>query len=747
MILTPTRPVPRALPMRAAITAIVLLMATVGQVPATFAQEDPGTCTDPADTSCMPSGDTSDQDQDGYTVEQGDCDDNDAAINPGATDTPGDGIDQDCNGADAPPPDCNDQDPSTSDFWTEADGCQNVPIDQDQDGFTVEQGDCNDTDPLINPEAEDPAGDGIDQNCSGADTSPSYGQPCDGPDEDLLENGVFDQHGTSCLGDAPVDLPPDVFGVTPSTFEQGSTNSVTETFRFHEAAIAVGAPRTLSPLVHCPIQSTLITGDSEPDAILDIHVNGVFRHTASADGTGGWDTPAGDGTAIGALASGDVVTAIARAPGKVEGPPSDPCFLEPHTGQPEDAALPLAILFEAPMQGVAPGESITIQGTIENGGGEPMTVQDLVLGLAAGWRASVFTFNGILVDCAADCDTNAPSFFLGQALAANTARDLSFVVHAPPGTATGLHPLHASAQTTSTITGDRVEIMGAEFDEGAAVGVSGLGVTARNVELHGPGSLAATLIVAPDAPAGPRDVTVTNPDGKIGTCAGCFMVAAGPDGGGGTEGGGTEGGDPMAANTLHVGSAVVVPGGAAVVPLDLFNVTDLGTATVIIGFDPAVVQALEVINGEVPSSALEANLDNQAGSVRLVVVTGDVPGASGDFLLASLRLEAVGAVGDASILSVTVEQLADTAGEAITPELLDGSFQVGLPGDSSGDGEVTGVDAMFIMQYVAGNRPGEDLHLGLLDLDGDGQVTGVDAMFIMQFVTGNREDLGGGVVA
>jgi len=42
-----------------------------------------------------------DTDSDEYSISQGDCDDFDASINPGATEICGDGIDQDCNGADA----------------------------------------------------------------------------------------------------------------------------------------------------------------------------------------------------------------------------------------------------------------------------------------------------------------------------------------------------------------------------------------------------------------------------------------------------------------------------------------------------------------------------------------------------------------------------------------------------------------------------------------------------------------------
>ncbi|MBU0483284.1 MAG: hypothetical protein KKB30_02060 [Proteobacteria bacterium] len=95
--------------------------------------------------------DPTDLDEDGYTVIQGDCNDNDSSIYPGAYEYCEDGTDQDCNGSDlACPTNPND-------------------IDDDLDGYTEYQGDCNDYDNSIHPDAPEICGDGIDQDCAGGD--------------------------------------------------------------------------------------------------------------------------------------------------------------------------------------------------------------------------------------------------------------------------------------------------------------------------------------------------------------------------------------------------------------------------------------------------------------------------------------------------------------------------------------------------------------------------------------------------
>ncbi len=118
----------------------------------------------------------SDDDGDGYTAGQGDCDDHNAAIHPGGTDFCGDGIDQDCDGADL--------------------AC--TPEDKDNDGFTGIQGDCNDFASSVYPGAQEICGDGIDQNCDG------YDPACNPRDIDNDRDGYTENQGDCNDSDASV---------------------------------------------------------------------------------------------------------------------------------------------------------------------------------------------------------------------------------------------------------------------------------------------------------------------------------------------------------------------------------------------------------------------------------------------------------------------------------------------------------------------------------------------------------------
>ena len=213
---------------------------------------------DDVDSNCDPS-DEYDADGDGYsvtgasisgTVGSGDCDDGDASVSPGASETWYDGIDQDCDetsdydadldGYDSDlhgGSDCDDADPTISPAASsdscydgidqDCDGVSDYDCDEDgwiHDAYTSGEGDCDDSDASVNPDAPEIVGDGIDQNCDGfsdydADLDGfegvDYGgDDCDDDDPTVSPDGVErcgDGADTNCDGYDDYDCDADGF--------------------------------------------------------------------------------------------------------------------------------------------------------------------------------------------------------------------------------------------------------------------------------------------------------------------------------------------------------------------------------------------------------------------------------------------------------------------------------------------------------------------------------------------------------
>lgn len=133
-------------------------------------------------------GDAVDMDGDGYfhidnPCSETDCDDDNADVNPGATEIPYDGVDNDC-------------DPATPDD------------DLDGDGYPLAE-DCDDDNADINPGADEICDDGIDNNCDGL-TDTEDTAACDTGAEigEMIEGGIVfyvAETPTDLDGDGSVD--------------------------------------------------------------------------------------------------------------------------------------------------------------------------------------------------------------------------------------------------------------------------------------------------------------------------------------------------------------------------------------------------------------------------------------------------------------------------------------------------------------------------------------------------------------
>ena len=158
-------------------------------------------CIDSGDSADDPEAARFDSDNDGYTPEEGDLDDNDATIHPGAEEICGDGKDNDQDGmVDEDCPTCTDAD--GDEYFAES-GC----------GTAV---DCDDNDPSINPGftidcgSDNVFGDGIDNDCDGLideDCKSDDGDDTGNDDDDVNDNG--DSNGMNTPPAAPLGLSPD----------------------------------------------------------------------------------------------------------------------------------------------------------------------------------------------------------------------------------------------------------------------------------------------------------------------------------------------------------------------------------------------------------------------------------------------------------------------------------------------------------------------------------------------------------
>jgi len=125
------------------------------------------------------------------------------------------------------------------------------------------------------------------------------------------------------------------------------------------------------------------------------------------------------------------------------------------------------------------------------------------------------------------------------------------------------------------------------------------------------------------------------------------------------------------ATTVSIADVTVEPDGVITLPITVSEITDYGTGTIEIEYDPSVVHVTDVTSG--PMSQVAArNMDNTIGFVN--ISASNLDGVSGDIIFANVTFEAIRAGSTPLNLNVTL--LGDISYNEIPSTVSDGSIKV-----------------------------------------------------------------------
>ena len=124
---------------------------------------------------------------------------------------------------------------------------------------------------------------------------------------------------------------------------------------------------------------------------------------------------------------------------------------------------------------------------------------------------------------------------------------------------------------------------------------------------------------------------------------------------------------------VSIANITLNPGETVTTPISIENVTDYGTGTISVTYDPSVVHVTDVASGPT-STVLAWKPDNTTGITK--VSAWNLEGVSGDIIFANVTFYAVGSPGTSTILKLDVITLKDTSIKDIPVSVSDGTLGI-----------------------------------------------------------------------
>lgn len=156
-------------------------------------------------------------------------------------------------------------------------------------------------------------------------------------------------------------------------------------------------------------------------------------------------------------------------------------------------------------------------------------------------------------------------------------------------------------------------------------------------------------------------------------------------------------------NTVEIASNIDLPVGEMIsVPISIGNSTGIAGVSMLLNYNSSV---MEIVGGSMGNFTwnYSLNCDDVLNGVATLYTLIDAQTLTGDHLVGTIDVQAVGSIGEASNIEISDVVLCDDYGTYILPDdVLNGSMLISgtILGDADGSGTVDVLDVMLILQYL-----------------------------------------------